>query len=283
MLKTADIRRRFDRAAAAFDDHDFVHRHTASGLLDRLDGLVVDSAVVVDLGCATGGATRTLRKHFRGATIVGVDSSARMLGNYRRRSFGLSSVLSKARAVQADARRLPFADDSVDVVFANLLLPWIDEPAAICREASRVLREGGLFAFSTLGPDSFSEIAAAWAHAEGHVHRFLDMHDLGDALVRAGLKDPVLDVDRLEITYRSTADLFRDLTATGSRNCLEERSRSLMSRKRFDAMRARLGDGSGAGFRLELELVYGHCWGGRTVQDGGAVRIDPDGIPIRRR
>ena len=109
------------------------------------------------------------------------------------------------------------------------------------------------------------------------------MHDLGDALVRAGLRDPVLDVDRLEISYRSTADLFRDLTATGSRNCLEARPRSLTSRRRFDAMRARLDGSSGDGFRLELELVYGHCWGGRTVQDGGAVRIDPDGIPIRRR
>ena len=109
------------------------------------------------------------------------------------------------------------------------------------------------------------------------------MHDIGDALVRAGLRDPVLDVDRLEITYRSTADLFRDLTATGSRNCLEERPQSLVSRQRFEAMRARLDDGSGDGIRLELELVYGHCWGGRSLQDDGAVRIDPDGIPIRRR
>ncbi len=279
MLKTADIRRRFDRAAAAFDDHDFVHRHTAAGLFDRLDGLVVDSAVVVDLGCATGGATQPLRKRFKGATIVGVDSSAEMLAGYRRRG----SILSRARAAQADARCLPFADDSVDVVFANLLLPWIADPAAMCREVSRVLREDGLFAFSTLGPDSFSEIEAAWDEAEGHVHRFLDMHDLGDALVRSGLRDPVLDVDRLEITYRSAGDLFRDLTATGSRNCLEDRPKALTSRSRFDAMRARLKRGERESVRLELELVYGHCWGGATVPDGGAVRIDPDGIPIRRR
>ncbi len=279
MLKTADIRRRFDRAAAAFDDHDFVHRHTAAGLFDRLDGLVVDSAVVVDLGCATGGATQALRKRFKGATIVGIDSSAQMLTGYRRRG----SILSRARAVRADARCLPLADDSVDVVFANLLLPWVTDPAATCREVSRVLRRDGLFAFSTLGPDSFSELAAAWNDAEGHVHRFLDMHDLGDALVRSGLRDPVLDVDRLEITYRSTGDLCRDLTATGSRNCLENRPQALTSRARFEAMCARLGGGEHESIRLELELVYGHCWGGATIQDGGAVRIDPDGIPIRRR
>ncbi len=277
MLKTADIRRRFDRAAAAFDDHDFVHRHTADELFDRLSPLVVDADAVVDLGCATGGATAALRKRFRGATIVGVDASGAMLERYRRRG----SILSRARAVQADAGSLPFADDSVDVVFANLLLPWAGDPAAICREASRILREDGLFAFSTLGPDTFAELAAAWGDNEPHVHPFLDMHDIGDALVRAGLRDPVLDVDRLDITYRSAADLFRDLTATGSRNCLENRQPTLASRQRFESMRARLE--SGDEIRLELELVYGHCWGGRGAPGGGAVRIDPDGIPIRRR
>ncbi len=282
MLNSTDIRRRFDRAAAAFDDHDFVHRHTAGGLFDRLEPLLVDAEVVVDLGCATGGATAALRKRFRGATLVGVDASAGMLARYRQRG----SLLSRARAVRADAAALPFADDSVDVIFANLLLPWSADPAAICREVSRVLREDGLFAFSTLGPDSFAELADAWGDeaGEGHVHRFADMHDIGDALVRAGLRDPVLDVDRLEITYRSAADLFRDLTATGSRNCLERRRRGLLSRRRFEAMRSRLeATGGESGIRLELELVYGHCWGGRTIQDGGAVRIDPDGIPIRRR
>ncbi len=279
MLKTADIRRRFDRAAPVFDDHDFVHRHTADGLFDRLDGLVVDARTVVDLGCATGGATDALRKWFRGSTVIGVDSSLSMLQRYRRRG----SLLARARGVQADAVSLPFADDSVDVVFANLLLPWIADPATVCREISRVLREDGLFAFSTLGPDSFAELAAAWGGEAGHVHRFLDMHDVGDALVRAGLRDPVLDVDRLEVTYRSADDLFRDLTATGSRNCLAKRPGTLTSRRRFDAMRARLDAESGNGIRLDLELVFGHSWGGRVLRDAGDVRIDPDGIPIRRR
>lgn len=278
MLKTADIRRRFDQAARAFDDHDFVHRHTADGLLDRLQGLVVDAKVVVDLGCATGGATPLLRNRFRGGLLIGVDSSAAMLERYQRRG----SVLSRARAVQADACALPFADDSVDVVIANLLLPWVPDIEALCREVSRVLREDGLFAFSTLGPDSFQELEAAWDDEAGHVHRFPDMHNVGDALVRSGLKDPVLDVDRLAVTYRSANDLFADLTATGARNALVSRPGHLLSRRRFDAMRKKL-EGAGDAFRLELELVYGHCWGGHVIRGDGAVRIDPDGIPIRRR
>ncbi len=278
MLNTADIRRRFDRAAAEFDDHDFVHRHTADGLLARLEPLVIDATTVIDLGCATGGATASLRKRFRGATIVGVDASAAMLQRYRKRG----SLMSRARAVQADAASLPFADDSVDVVFANLLLPWIDDPATVCRETSRVLREDGLFVFSTLGPDSFTALSAAWADAQAHVHGFADMHDVGDALVGAGFKDPVLDVDRLTVTYESAADLFRDLTATGSRNCLSERRRALVSRHAFDTMRTRLEGAAGEQIRLELELVYGHCWGSRAVPAGRAVHIDPGSIPIRK-
>ncbi len=282
-LRTADIRRRFDRAAPEFDEHDFVHRHTADGLFARLEPLVIDADLVIDLGCATGGAASALRRRFRGATIVGVDASAAMLDRYRRRG----SLLARSRAVQAAAESLPFADDSVDVVFANLLLPWVDDLTAVCREISRVLREDGLFVFSTLGPDSFAELSAAWDDAEPHVHGFADMHDVGDSLVGAGFSDPVVDVDRLEVTYGSAAGLFRDLTATGSRNCLSDRRRSLVSRRTFDNMRARLEDGAEPGsadrIRLQLELVYGHCWGSRAGPVDGAVHIEPGNIPIRRR
>ena len=113
-----------------------------------------------------------------------------------------------------------FADASVDVVFANMLLPWIDDPAAAFAEIARVLRQDGLLAFATLGPDSLLELRDAWrtADAGAHVKQFADMHDIGDALVRAGLRDPVLDVDRLSVTYRNSAALFRDITAFTTRS-----------------------------------------------------------------
>lgn len=276
------LRRRFDKAAAGFDDADFVHANTRQGLFDRLEPIVIDTAIVVDLGCATGAALEPLRKRFRGAEVIAVDLSSEMLTRCRARG----GWFKKIRSVQADATTLPFAAHSIDVVFANLLLPWIADPATLAREVARVLRKDGIFAFSTLGPDSLLELRRAWASVDGgeHVNRFLDMHDLGDALVRAGLGDPVLDVERLSVTWGDARALFKDLTAIGARNCLAERARGLTGRARFDAMTHSLESARGdAGIELGLELVYGHCWGSGQRPSTDSVSIDPSSIPIRRR
>ncbi len=193
---------------------------------------------------------------------------------------------SKTSVLQADATTLPFADQSVDVVFANLLLPWVNEPGQVAIEVSRVLRKDGLFVFATLGPDSLLEVRDAWAGVDdrGHVNHFLDMHDVGDLMLRAGLRDPVLDVDRLSVSYDDADTLFRDLTAVGARNSLQNRNRSLVGKQLFEAMRDRLENTSTTGgISLELELVYGHCWGGRPATAEGDVRIDAAAIPVRRR
>jgi malonyl-CoA O-methyltransferase len=277
-----DLRRRFDRAAQSFDEADFVHRVTRDGLFERLQAMPLAAKRVVDLGCATGSATRALAKRFRGASIVAIDASLPMLAACRAKQ----AWRSKTSVVQAEATALPLPDQSVDVVFANLLLPWIADPFALAREVARVLQKDGLFAFSTLGPDSLLELRTAWAGIDGgaHVHRFLDMHDVGDAMVRAGLRDPVLDVDRLAVSYGSTEALFRDLTACGGRNTLAGRQASLTGRGRFSAMQEALADTAVDGkMMLDLELVYGHCWGAGQRPDGGDVRIDAGAIPIRRR
>ena len=223
LLNSRDVRRRFDRAAETFGAADFVHGVTREGLLTRLQPLRIDARAVLDLGAATGNATAALRKRFRGAHIVSLDLSRNMLRHRKRRRLWFSRTSS----VQADAARLPFADQSFDVVFANLLLPWANDPAAVLAEVSRVLRKGGVLAFATLGPDSLRQLSHAWSQVDdhahvvhAHVHRFLDMHDIGDALVRAGLADPVLDVDRLTVKYPDARKLFRDLTLSGSRNSL---------------------------------------------------------------
>lgn len=276
-----DVQRRFDQAAARFDDADFVHTVVRNGLLDRLSPMLIDANTVIDLGCGTGSACKALARRFRRSRVVAVDLSRGMLTQLARKQ----SWRSKIAVVQADAHALPFANQSVDVVFANLLLPWIDEPAKLFKEVARILQEGGLMLFSTLGPDSLLELRRAWQSidAGAHVNRFVDMHDIGDAAVRAGFRDPVLDVDRLEVTYASSTALFRDLTATGARNCLRERERSLRGRKHFAAMTDALeATRSGGVIRLQLELVYGHCWGSGATAQSGEYRVDPSQIGRRK-
>jgi malonyl-CoA O-methyltransferase len=281
MLNAKHIRQRFERAANNFDEADFVHATTRHGLLSRLEPLLVEARTVVDLGAATGAANRSLEKRFKGAHVISIDFAHEMLGKARTRK----SWLSKNSFVQADACALPLPDESVDVVFSNLLLPCLGDPDPAFSEVARVLRKGGVFSFATLGPDSLQEISRAWRQVDSgaHVNRFLDMHDLGDGLVRAGLSDPVLDVDRLSVSYTSSDRLFADLTAVGARNSLEQRARGLTGKRRFAEMVGALEnaalDGSVA---LDLELVYGHCWGSGPKIDPRNYKIDANQIPVRR-
>ena len=114
------------------------------------------------------------------------------------------------------------------------------------------------------------------------MHDFADMHDIGDGLVRAGLADPVLDVDRLSVSYGNTERLFADLARAGARNALSDRPQALTGRRRFAAMRQALVAAAGGGsIVLDLELVYGHCWGAGPRKDPTDYRIPASGISRR--
>jgi malonyl-CoA O-methyltransferase len=281
MLNQKHVRRRFESAAGRFDDADFVHAATREGLLARLAPLVIEAKTVVDLGSATGAANQYLRKRFRGARVIAVDLAHRMLRKARQKKPWLSNTAF----IQANAEALPFANESVDVIFSNLLLPCMSEPTLVFPEIARVLRKGGVFAFATLGPDSLQEIRRAWRQVDDrpHVNSFADMHDLGDGLVRAGLRDPVLDVDRLSVNYGNAEDLFADLTAVGARNALHGRFQGLTGKQHYAAMLGALTDSaSGGRITLDLELVYGHCWGAGPKMDPANYRIDAGQIPLRR-
>lgn len=281
-IRTREVRRRFDKAAETFDQADFVHRQTFSGLLERLSPVVVQPSRVLDLGCATGSGAHALARAFRKSEIIALDLSLPMLARTKRRG----TFLSRPRVVQADARALPFRKASVDLAVANLLLPWIPGPDAVFAELARVLRPGGVFAFATLGPDSFAVLREAWSSidTESHVGAFPDMHVLGDALVAAGLADPVLDVDRLTVTYSDTDSLFADLVASGTRNPLAARRKTLCGRGRFAAFRQAIDARAGGGkLHVELELVYGHAWGAGPRPPAGEFHFEPGAITHRRR
>ena len=281
-LNVKDVQCRFNRIARNFDAADFVHATSRNGLLARLRPMVVEAQTVVDLGSATGSAARLLKKRFRHARVLSVDLSRDMLLQGRRKQ----PWFARAAAIQAHAEALPFANQSVDVVFANLLLPWLGSPVPMFAEVARVLRQDGLLLFATLGPDSLLELRQAWQTVDhyAHVNRFFDMHDIGDAAVQAGLRDPVLDVDRMSVTYASAAALFMDLTAVAGRNCLRGRNPSLVGRSRFAKMVSALDAARKDDLlKFNLELVYGHCWGRGPRAPGREHRIDAAQIGRRGR
>lgn len=274
-IRLKDVQRRFDRAAEGFDSADFAHAHVRDGLLARLEPLEVSPGLVLDLGSATGASADALAKRYKKSRILAIDAAHGMTRQVEARR----GWRARYRAVQADARTLPVPDHAAALVFSNLLLPWIGDPDRLFAEVARVLKKDAPFIFSALGPDSLASVAEAFSAAgkTPRINAFPDMHDIGDGLVRAGLRDPVLDVDRLTIDYSSARSLFDDLTATGARNALAGRRPGLLGRRRFEAVVENLGPS----FSVELEIVYGHAWGSGQNPDG--VRIEATGIPIRRR
>jgi malonyl-CoA O-methyltransferase len=227
------MRRSFDRAAATYDAAAVLQAEVRAALLGRLDLTRLEPRVVLDVGAATGQGARALKRRYPAAQVIAVDSSAGMLQAAARRRgwwrpFGL---------LCADAARLPLADASVDLAFSNLLLPWCD-PDALFAELRRVLAPRGLLTLTGLGPDTLRELRAAWAAVDDRIHvgDFIDMHDLGDALVRAGFAAPVLDVERYTLRYADVRSLAADLKATGTHNGAAGRPTGLTSPRRFAAM-----------------------------------------------
>jgi malonyl-CoA O-methyltransferase len=253
------MRRAFGRAAADYDAAAVLQGRIRDELIERLDVVRIDPAVVLDLGTGTGRAAATLRRRYRGSQVVAVDLSMRMLAEAARRQ----TLLRRFRRVCADAALLPIRDASVELVASNLMLQWCNDPDAVFAECRRVLKPGGLLTFTTFGPDTLVELRHAWAAADGltHVNRFIDMHDLGDALIRAGLAEPVLDVERYTLTYDTAGELMRDLKAIGARNANAGRPRGLTGKGALARMTAAYEKyRTGGRLPATYEVVYGQAW-----------------------
>ena len=260
-LDLHQVRRAFARSARDYERHDVLQREVEARLFESLDYYEGSPARVLDAGCGTARGTARLKKRWRGAEVIALDVSLPMLREARRNA-GWRKAFQR---VAADARALPFPDRSMDVVYSNLCMQWCDEPRSFLAELRRVLKPGGLLVASSLGPDTLGELRTAWNEADPgqpHVGRFADMHQVGDAAIAAGLKDPVLDTDHIVLEYPDVRGLLRDLKGLGATNADRDRPRGLTGKTRFRAMvdayeRARRSDKVPATW----EVVTLHAWG----------------------
>ncbi|HEX5962037.1 MAG TPA: malonyl-ACP O-methyltransferase BioC [Rhodanobacteraceae bacterium] len=260
-LDLRQVRRAFDRAAASYERHDTLQREVEARLFDSLDYYDGNPRCVLDVGCGTGRGTARLKKRWRHAEVIALDVSLPMLRQARRHA-GWRKTFARACA---DGQALPFPDRSMDVVYSNLCLQWCETPRRFFAELSRVLKPGGFLVASSLGPDTLNELREAWAAADparAHIGRFLDLHDIGDAALAAGLRDPVLDSDHVTLDYRDVRGLFADLKGLGATNADRGRPRGLTGKARFGTMLAayetRRRDGR---IPATWEVVTMHAWG----------------------
>jgi len=267
-------RRHFDRAAQTYAAASPLEAEVGARMLARLDYIRATPRRMLDAGAGPAREADALAARYPGAALLALDASLAML-RAGQRSRGLRAWLRRAPRtlpVAADFARMPFASGCVDLLWSNMALHWAPAHEAVLREFARVLAPNGLLMFSTLGPDTLKELRRAAGSAQ--VHRFMDMHDIGDLLLGAGFAAPVMDAEIVTLTYADPESLFADLRCSGQTSARADRARGLHGRGFLEQLRAAIVEQAG-GDRIAatFEVVYGHAWMGeqRQAKDGRAV------------
>ena len=257
--KTA-VKNSFNRYASEYDHTAILQAEVQSRLLERLDYIKLQPKTIVDLGCGPGQAIKPLLKRYKKSTVIGFDMAHAMLREAKKK-YGL---FDRKCLINADMDQLPLADDSVDLIFSSLAMQWSNDLLETFKGFKRVGREGGLLMFTTFGVNTLHELRESWQMVDDRprVHHFIDMHDVGDMMLAAGLSQPVLDMDRITLEYDHFRDLLKDLKAIGATNAEKNRSRGLLTARRLkkleDAYR-NIAFKNGR-YLATYEVVFGHAW-----------------------
>ena len=278
-LDKARVRASFDRAARGYDAAAILQKEVHARMLARLDLIKIAPEGILDAGAGTGHAVRALAERYPDSRIVALDIALGMLRQSEAGQAWWRKWVGKAESsVCADIEQLPLASQSMDFIWSSLAIQWCNDLDATFAGMARVLRPDGLLMFSTFGPDTLKELRIAANADPGHVHvsRFIDMHDIGDALVRNGFAAPVLDVEHFVLTYDDVLGVMRDLQAIGARNAAQGRRRGLEGKGFLQRL-----TGNYERFRRDgkipatFEVVYGHAW------KAPAPSLPADVSPIR--
>lgn len=299
LYDTRQVRRAFSRAASGYEAAARLQHAVEARLLDMLDYRDDPSLrpepprVVVDLGCGPGRAASAMQKRWPKANVLALDLALPMLRETRASpKRGINPFARRPLPVCADARALPLAENSVDVLFSNLCLQWVEDLGAVFAGFRRVLMPRGMLLLSTFGPDTLWELREAFARADEapHVSPFADIAGVGDALVRAGFHQPVLEREVETTAYPDLAALMRELRAIGATNALSARRHTLTGRARFAAAERAyepLRNADGA-LPASWETITAMAWApepGAPIREGEMeiARFPANAIPVRKR
>lgn len=289
MFDRTHIRRAFARAASTYAAVAALQKEVESRLLEHLQELPLNPATILDLGSGPGTAARALKHRWPKARVVALDHALPMLRQQTRRWWSLPS--QRIERVCADACALPLADASVDLVFSNLCLQWVEALPVAIDELRRVLRPGGVLLLSTFGSETLFELRAAFEHVDpgaAHVSPFLPLQQIGNTLQAAGFRDPVLHVDHFTLTYADPRELMRELKQLGATNALTDRRRGLTGKHRMQAVLAayeqfRVNDRVPASYEVIYAQAFAPPPGQPRRSAGGEIASFPLASLRRRR
>ena len=237
-LDKAAIRLSFERAATTYDDYAILQREIQSRLLERIEFQRYAPETILDLGCGTGSASRMMAGRYAGANIIALEWAPALLGRIDPVPEAGRHAGRNLSPLCADMHALPLAARSVDLVFSNLALQWSYDLPAVFREFRRIMKADAMLVFTSFGPDTLYELKQAWRSVDEspHVNDHPDMHDVGDELLAAGFREPVMDAERLTMEYADVMTLMRELKAIGAHNVASNRQHGLTGKASLKEM-----------------------------------------------
>lgn len=288
MINRHSVKRHFSKSAHTYNAAAVMQKEVAERLAERLPLFKMTPEHIIDLGAGTGFLSQHIRTYYPESLLTQVDLSLQMLQHSRQetekktpawRSWLGFATDRKNFFVNADAYQLPFADHSVDMIVSSLMLQWCDDLDKVLAECQRVLKPEGLLYLATLGPDTLREIRQAWQVADGdgahtRVSPFIDMHDVGDALSRAGFINGVLDTEHIQLTYTEAKEAIKDLKDIGATNAQSAHS-GLTGKQRWTTFLSAYNAQANAEGRISatFEIIYAHAWAGESRHNPSNVEI----------
>lgn len=292
-IDKARVRASFSRAANTYDASAVLQKQVRDEMLSRLSLMTIIPHAILDAGCGTGAASFALQKKFKSAQVVSLDMAYGMLQQTKTQRPLLNKIFSNQQLLCADIESLPIASNSINLLWSNLALQWCNDLDAAFSEAARVLQPESLYMFSTFGPDTLKELRAARSELNGHndnthvsrftsVSRFIDMHDIGDALTRAGFSAPVLDVEHYTLTYDTVRDVMKDLKSIGAHNATAGRNRGLAGKGFLNHLTQAYEQFRQNGkLPATFEVIYGHAWRPISMRPAGQGALTDGFEPIK--
>jgi malonyl-CoA O-methyltransferase len=280
------IRSSFNRAAASYDQHAALQREVELRLLERIEFQRLEPLTILDLGCGTGSASRSLAEQFPKADVIALDWAPAMLTKAIDRADVKPAGTGGVHRLCADMHTLPLAARSIDLIFSSLALQWSYDIPAAFSGFRRVMKPNAMLVFTCYGPDTLYELKQSWRAVDDrpHVNDYPDMHDIGDELMAAGFREPVMDAERLTVEYPDAMALMRELKGIGAHNVASQRQKGLTGKAQMQAMlqayeQFRHGDRYPASF----EVIYGTAFApteGQPVktQDGDVATFSIEAL-----
>lgn len=260
------VKRAFSKSARSYNDAAVLQKEILFRLIDKLNVLQPELVKrLLDVGSGTGLACERLVNMYGSESYFACDFAMPMLELAQQ-----ENKLINQHAVCGDVQALPYKESVFDIVFSASTYQWCNDIGSVFSDSYRIMNDGGLFIFSTFGPDTLRELRDCFVKVDNkpHVSSFIDMQELGDGLLACGFHAPVIESETITVEYPSPSQLLKDLQETGATNHLENRARGLMGQASLKKMLGEyeklvLANGK---YPATYEVIYAHGWKKPTKQ-----------------